>query len=171
MPGTVIGTTMNRGYAGQISRMDGSTRVMAKAVKTAALPFGRTAKLNTDNTYSPITTGDAVTDFAGVAARTVKQPASFAAQNALAQYEVGQVADVITNGEVTIYLADGTATAGGGVFMCTTSGGAIAVGDFVAGASPTGGGTGTLLTNVRFTTDKVDANGMTEIYIALNIKA
>lgn len=170
MPGTAIGTTMNRGYAGQISRMD-NCRVMARMVKTSAIPFGRTVKLNTDNTYSPITTGDAVTDFAGIAARVVKQPSTYASQNALAQYEVGQVADVVTTGEVTIFLADGSPTAGGGVYMCTTAGGSIAVGDFVAGASPTGGGTGTLLTNVRFTTDKKDANGMTEVYIALNIKA
>lgn len=170
MSGTAIGTTMNRGYAGQISRNDYS-RVMNKPVKTAVIPFGAAVKLNTDNTYSPITTGDAVTDFAGVGARTVKQPASFSAQNALAQYEVGSNADVITTGEVIVYLADGVPTAGGGVYMCTTAGGAITVGQFVAGGSPTGGGAGTLLPNVRFTTDKVDANGMTEIYIALNIKA
>lgn len=170
MPGTVIGKTMNRGYAGTISRND-SNRVMAKPVKTSALIFGRATKLNTDNTYSPITTGDAVTDFAGVAVREVKQSSVYSSQNSVGQYEVGQVADVLTTGEATIFLSDGSPTAGGSVYMCTTAGGSIAVGDFVAGASPTGGGTGTVLPNVKFTTDQKDANGITEIYIAYNVKA
>lgn len=177
MPGTVIGKSLNLGYAGKRSRsaidivgarpvksiLSGSTETMS------AVPFGKGVVLNTDNTYSLFgQTGTGVSaatlaNFGGVAVGEVKQMTTYGNISGAGQYEPAEMCDVLQFGSCTVVLADGVPTAGGTVHICTVAGGAIAIGDFVASTTPTGGGTAIALTGVEFKTNKKDANNVVEI--------
>lgn len=161
MPGTVIGKAMNVGYPGSFSR-NGDFVSSSRPVKTAALKFGAAAMLNTDNTYSPATASFAMTTFAGIALREVKQASVYTSQ-AAGQYEIGEVGDVIERGPVIVTCVDGTPTAGGLVYICTVAGTVAAVGDITANASNASSGTTVQITNARFTTGVKDANNCVEI--------
>jgi len=181
MPGTVIGKSLNLGYVGGVSRnpMNKITNRKVKSIVTtgsetlASIPFGFAAVLNTDNSYSKF--GDSgsgvanptLANFAGVAVAEVKQATTYPTTSANGAYAPGEPADVIQFGSVTVLLKDGTPTAGGTVHICTVAGGAIAVGDFVTSTGPTGGGTAIALTGTKFTTGKVDANGVCEITLTV----
>ena len=77
MPGTVIGQSLNLGYAGKISR-NPNNKVNSRFVKSildgngaetlSAIPFGFAVVTNTDNTYSKFgQTGSGVTAAAAAA--------------------------------------------------------------------------------------------------------
>lgn len=70
--------------------------------------------------------------------------------------------DVVVRGYMTVKLALGTAAKGGGVFVVTTAGGSVAVGDIVTSASPAGGGTAVAVANCIFM-GAADADGNVEI--------
>lgn len=70
--------------------------------------------------------------------------------------------DVLVRGYITVKLALGTAAKGGGVYVVTTAGGSVAVGDIVTSASPAGGGTAVLAANCIFM-GGADADGNVEI--------
>lgn len=184
MPGGAIGKSLNLGYVGKVSR-NADTLVSARHVKSildgsgvetlSAIPFGKAVVLNTDNTFSLF--GQAGTgvssavaaNFAGIAAGEVKQMSTWGSVSGAGQYNPTEACDVIERGSVTIKVVDyasNAPTAGGKVYICSAVGnGTLAVGDFYATATPTGIGTGTVieLTNVKFTTGKVDANGVAEV--------
>lgn len=183
MPGTVIGKSLNLGFAGKISRNVGNL-IGARFVKSIldgngaetqpSIPFGFPAVLNTDNSFSKFGASGAgvssatAANFAGIAVSEVKQVLTYG-DNATGEYTPNQPADVLETGTCTVFVADKTAnapTAGGKVYICTAAGnGTLTVGQLFAAAAPTGIGTGTVveLPNVRFTTGKVDANNITEI--------
>lgn len=186
MPGTVIGTSLNLGYAGRVSSNAYSkiTSRLSKSILDGngaeTLPdilFGSPVVVNADNTYSKFgATGTGVAaatlaNFGGFAVAEVKQMATWGNVSGSGAYSGTQPVDVIQQGEITVFVKDGTPATNGQVYVCTVAGGAIAVGDIVCSTTPTGGGTGIALTNVKYTTGKKDANGISEIVILTQLNA
>lgn len=186
MPGSVIGKSLNLGYAGKISR-NVDNIINSKSVKSIpdansdetlkSIPFGKGVVLNTDNTYSLF--GDSGTgvsaaiaaNFAGIAVGEVKQMTTYGNISSSGQYNPNEQCDVLQRGSTTVVCKDGTPVAGGTVHICTVAGGAIAVGDFVCATNPTGGGTAVALSNIKWTTGKKDANGICEVTILNRLSA
>ena len=186
MPGSVIGKSLNLGYAGKISR-NVDNIVSSRAVKSilngsavetlSNIPFGTGVVINTDNTYSKF--GDSGTgvsaataaNFAGIAVGEVKQMTSYGNVSGAGSYAPNEAADVLQRGSTTVVCKDGTPVAGGTVHICTVAGGSIAVGDFVCATNPTGGGTAVALSNIKWTTGKKDANGICEVTIINRLTA
>lgn len=184
MPGSVVGTSLNLGYAGKISRNQGakiSARFSKSIITDGAetlpnIPFGFGVVLNTDNTYSKFgATGSGVAaataaNFAGVAVAEVKQNSVWIS-NSNGEYTPAQPVDVIAEGSVMVKCMEGTPTAGGAVYIMTVAGDNAAVGEFVATATPAGAGaTAVQLTNCEWTTGKVDANDICEMTIMRPVK-
>ena len=180
MPGTVIGKSLGLGYAGKVSRNPGNI-INAKFVKSILngndvetepnIPFGFATVLNDDNTYSRFgSIGVGVADplavnFAGVAVAEVKQVYTYAT-NDPTEYIPNQPCDVLQIGSATVFCKEGVPVSGGKVYVMTVAGTHAAIGEFVATASPAGmGATAIELPNVRWTTGKVDANGIAEVTI------
>ena len=70
--------------------------------------------------------------------------------------------DPMVRGYMTVALKLGTAVKGGAVYVVTTAGGSVAVGDIVTSASPAGGGTAVAVSNCIFM-GAADASGNVEI--------
>lgn len=189
MPGTVIGTSLNLGYAGKISRNDGTTTVNARIVKSIldgsgnetlpAINFGKGVVVNADNTYSLFgSTGSGVSSptaatFAGIAVAEVRQVITYGNVSTAGSYPGGQAADVVTMGGITVECLEGTPAVGGAVYcvsVAATSGGTAKVGDFIANATPAGtGGTAILIANAKWKTGKIDANKIAEIELLMKV--
>lgn len=188
MPGSVVGQSLNLGYAGKISR-NVPYQVRNRFVKSildgngaetlSAIPFGFAVVTNTDNTYSKFgqsgtgVTAAAAAAFAGVAVAEVKQgmTLSFGANASAADYQPQQPCDVLQHGSVTVYCKEGTPTAGGKVYIMTVAGTNAAAGEFVATASPAGSGaTAVELTNCKWTSGKQDSSGITEMTIQYQVQ-
>lgn len=189
MPGTVIGKSLNLGYAGKVSRNPNNkinSRLVksildAKATETQpSIIFGSPVVVNSDNTYSLFgATGTGVStpiaaNFAGIAVSEVKQAMSygFGANVGAGQYEANTPCDVLQIGSTTVFCTEGVPTANGLVYIVTVAGTTSPVGSIVATATPTGtGATAVQLTNIRFVSGKVDASGITEIVLLTQANA
>ena len=189
MPGTVIGKSLNLGWAGKITR-NALNKVDAKFVKSvlggngaetlASVPYGFALVLNTDNTVSKFgQTGTGVKSaaaaaFAGIAVAEVKQGMSYGvgANTGVAEYAPGESVDRLVVGTCNVFCKEGTPTAGGAVYIITVAGDNAAIGEFVATATPAGSGaTSVQLTNCQWTTGKKDASGITELTILYPVNA
>jgi hypothetical protein len=172
MPGTAIGLSLNLGYAGSFSRsVDNITTprivksVVTNGVETEpSILFGEPVVLNTDNTYSRFgATGTAAT-FAGIAVREVKQASDY--YTAAGSYHPNEVCDVLERGSITVKCNAGTPTAGGKVYVRIAANSTAApngvVGQFEAAADSTNT---VEITNARWKTGKIDANGIAELTI------
>jgi hypothetical protein len=191
MPGTVIGKNLNLGYAGKISRNAGNI-VSARMVKSildgsnaetlAPIPFGSVVLLNADNTFSKFGQAGAgvatsiAANIAGVAVGEVKQVVTYGGlANDTGAYAPTQSADVLEIGSCTVFVKDAAANApvaGGKVYICSAKGtSTLVVGDLYATATPTDVGDATVIEipNARFTSGKVDANGITEISLLTRV--
>lgn len=160
MPGSVIQLSMGFGYPGSYSRMPDDI-VAQKPAKTA-IPFGSPVILNSDNTFSVGGATLTAANFAGIAVREVKQAITIV--NDQGGYAVKEPTDVLMRGNTVIKLTRGTPVAGGTVYFRTTVDAQVdgsAVGDIETAA-----GNGLVaLSNVVFTTGKVDSNGIVEVTI------
>ena len=183
MSGTVIGKSLNLGYAGKVSRnprnLIGSRFVKSildggGAETLPAIPFGFAVVLNTDNTLSKFgASGSGVSaalaaNFGGIAVAEVKQVMTYGygANVSTGQYEPLVPCDVLEIGTATVYCKEETPTAGGLVYIMTEVGTNAAVGEFVATSTPAGiGATAVQLPNARWTTGKQDASGICELTI------
>lgn len=159
MGASVIGKSLNMGYPGNVSRNDPRTLVMNRPVKTAVIPFGVPVKLNTDNTYSPLTSDDTFAVFAGVALRNVKQQTLYAS-NATGQYEINEGCDVLEQGFVTVLTnASNAVTSGGDVYATFNS-------DKSFKQFDSSTATGAIkLTNCRWASNVQDGNAVAELAI------
>lgn len=183
MPGTVIGISLNLGFAGKISR-NPMNKIGSRFVKSIlngsgvetqpVIPFGSAAVLNADNSVSLWgATGSGVSaatlaNFAGFAVAEVKQVMTFnfGSNSAASSYEPAVPADILEIGSMTTFIAETSALAAGGpVYIVTVAGSTYTVGQ-LATISVLGDGSTTIqLTNCKWTTGKVDANGIAEITI------
>lgn len=189
MPGKVIGKDLNYGYAGKISRNDGTLTVNARIVKSIlngsgnetmpVIPFGKGVVVNSDNTYSLFgATGTDVASptaasFAGIAVAEVQQAVTYGNVSETGGYVGGKAADVITMGSVTVECVEGTPALGGDVYcvsVASTSGGTAKIGDIIATSSPAGtGGTAVKIANAKWKTGKIDANKIAEIELLAKV--
>lgn len=168
MAGKAIGISMNYGYPGNYARTPDDIVMSRKLAGTAEVPFGAAVVLNDDNTYQAVGADFTAAKFAGVALRIVKQAISYDDQNETT-YKVGEAASVIERGQVTVACNVGTPTAGGDVYVRVAANASIANG-VVGGFEAAADGTNTVkLTNVKWATGKVDANGIAEIAILTRV--
>lgn len=168
MPGRTIGISMNAGYAGTQSRQ--ADAIIQGRIADGAIVFGHAVKLTTANKWKEVATGDTAADIAGIAVRDVVQANTFDPQSN-PDYLDGQVADVMTRGNVTVKCQRGTPTAGSAVYVRITANSTYptaVVGGFEASADSTNT---VQVTNIEWTTGVVDANGMTEVTIKTRAKA
>jgi hypothetical protein len=189
MPGTVIGKSLNLGYAGKVSR-NPNNKINSRQVKSildgggnetlASIPFGAAVVTNPDNTYSAFgSTGSGVSapvvaNFGGIAVSEVKQAMTYGygANVSSGQFEPGSPCDALQMGTATVFCKEGTPTANGLVYIVTVAGTNSPVGSLVATATPVGTGAAAVqLTNARWTTGKQDASGITEIVLLTQLNA
>lgn len=171
MPAQTVGTSLLQGFPGTISR-NGDNVIWGRIIKTtdAAGPaFGNPVVLNSDNTYSDLATfiaaGGTLTasNFAGIAVREAKSFLNFLSQNGVVSYAPGDTADALLRGEVPVVVNVGTPVAGGPVYIRVSANGANTI---VGGFEAASDGAHTFaLTNAKFTTGVMDANGVAEIAI------
>lgn len=166
MPGKSIGTIMNLGYEGYISRNIPQPSIEAKPVASdsIAIKFGRPVVLNDDNTVSdPSSVALTTANFAGIAVVTTQQNNTYPPDNAAGSYAADNMADILQSGYATVKVGRGTPTAGGGVYVRvaeSTEHPDAQIGDFEAQSD----GTQTvLLPNATWASGIVDANSIAEV--------
>lgn len=158
---TAIITRMPAGFPGRISRSDSLT-VEQEVIDSGTPPtvYGGFVKIVAGK-LQPIASGDS----AGVYDILVNPYPTQSSTNGLGTPPTpptSGMADVLKRGYITVPLAKGTAAKNGQVYVVTTAGGTVAVGDAVTSASPSGGGTAVAVTNCFFT-GPADAGGIVEI--------
>jgi len=165
MAGSVIGKSLNLGYAGNISRSADAiveNRVV-KPTDTASINFGDPVVLNDDNTYSKFGATGTAAKFGGIAVREVKQTTNYLSPQVA--YAPGQPCDVAVRGTLTVVCNVGTPKAGGAVYIRVADNGSIpngVIGGFEAAAD----GSNTIeIPNLKWTTGKLDANRVAEVTI------
>lgn len=158
MPGSVIGTILNNGYPGQISRHgDEVSRTFAVKKDTDNIVFGAPVALNDDGTVQLFGDGHTADKFAGVALRRVKSATEWPNQS-MGVYRPEEACDVLERGSVVVECLKGTPKPGGKVYayIATKNG-------FAAEAD----GSNTVeLTGVRWSTGK-DSNNVAELTILI----
>lgn len=167
MPGKVIGTMMNFGYAGTQSRQ--ADAIIQNRVADGNIPFGLAVKLTAQNKWKLVATGDTAAAVAGIAVREVIQANTYNPQSN-PDYLSGDPCDVMTRGNVVVKCQRGTPTAGGAVYVRITANATYAnavVGGFEAEADAANT---VQVTNIEWTTGLVDSNGMAEVTIKTRAK-
>lgn len=184
MPGSVIGTTMNQGFPGQISRNGDNVvkNYLVKSSDATGPAFGNVVVLNQDSTggtisdaavskangNTPVGTQGANFAIVGLAVREVlTQIASYVAAQPLTPviqtYAPGQMADVLERGFMTVQIqnpAAASVVAGGQAYVRLTTGAGTVIGAIEPAADS---GHNIAIPNCFFTTGVVDGNGCTEV--------
>lgn len=157
---------MPAGIPGAISRGAGQATIDPVVLNaSAAFPrygmFGKTVS----EKFVPLESGDAAAVITGLLVRPFPTQSS---QDGLGTSTppTSGAADRLKRGYMTATLAKGTSAKDGQVYVVTTAGGTVSVGDIVTSTTPAGGGTGVLVVGCFFT-GPADANGIVEL--AFNI--
>ncbi len=164
MSGKAIGKTLDIGYAGTVSRSQDciiSNRAVNK--ESNEIVFGQAVVLEGDNTVRKIKTGDTADKFFGIAIREVKQTTDYISSSG--SYLPSSPCEILERGTVVVKCNNGTPKAGGKVYVRIDINESVqkgVVGEFeaVEDTDKT-----VELSNVVFTTGKVDTNGNVEITI------
>lgn len=159
---TAITLRAPAGFPGRISRSDSLT-VQQEIIDTGTPPtiFGGVVKLVAGKLQG-IQSGDAGSVADGFLVAPYPTQSTSNTLNAAATPPTSGIADVLKRGYMTLPLKLGTAAKNGQVYVVTTAGGSVAVGDIVTSASPAGGGTAVAVTNAFFM-GPADAGGIVEI--------
>lgn len=154
-------TRVPAGFAGSVSRSDSLT-VQQEIIDSGTPPtaYGKPIKL-VSGKAQPVASGDAGTVTYGWSVRPYPAQSSTNTLGASTPPTSG-ILDVLRRGYMTVNLTLGTAAKGGQVYVVTTAGGTVVVGDIVTAASPAGGGTGVAVTGCFFM-GPADANGVVEV--------
>jgi hypothetical protein len=157
---------MPAGIPGALSRDASQSTVEPAAFNSAAAfpRYGMFGKTVSDK-FVPLASGDAATAITGVLVRPFPTQSSQDGMGTSTPPTSG-VGDRLRRGYMSVLLALGTAAKDAQVYVVTTAGGTVNVGDIVTSASPAGGGTAVAVAGCVFT-GAADANGVTEI--AFNI--
>lgn len=178
MSGKTIGLNMNHGFAGAYARQPGMTIVTrANKEATAPIKFGAPV-MQAAGGVKNITTAFTAADFVGFAVNQIQTSASFEHQNEAGEYAPNSAVAVIRNGNVNVYVNDGTPALYGKVYVRVTESGSKKVGDIECTEDKTGAGTegdpyvykNICLENCQFSGAK-DANGIAEVSIFTSIGA
>ena len=161
---TAYTTRMPAGFAGNISR-DDNLLVDPVIIDSGTPPtaYGSVVKL-VSSKAQPVASGDAGSVAYGWSARPYPVQSTTNSLGVAAPPASG-IINVMRRGFMTVNLVLGTAAKGGQVYVVTTAGGSVAVGDIVTSSSPAGGGTGVVVTGATFM-GAADANGIVEIFQA-----
>lgn len=166
MTGSAIGTSLNYGYAGTVSRSKDSV-IESRPVKSdsADIPYGHPVIQNTDDTYSKADATLTAANFGGIAVATVKQMRTYpnTTDNTPNVYKPLDPCDVIKEGVVCVKMAQGNPTTGGAVYVRTALNGAFpaeVIGDLRAAADA---GNTVQLTNASWYSNRKDVNGIAEL--------
>lgn len=154
MPGTVIGTKLNYGYPGQISR-HGDEVSRTFPVKEGEILFGEAVALNDDGTVQAFGATHDAAKFCGVAMRRVKTATVWPNQNR-GEYKAHEACDVLERGSVIVECLKGSPKVGGDVYVYKQGKKGFA-------AEEDAGNT-VKLEGVRWASDK-DARNMAEIVL------
>ncbi len=123
MAAQFIGTSMTRGFAGELTRgyYDATTEVKANDATTPVVGFGVPVKLNTnaDGVTPCSATADAVYGFA---VREYGQAVPKIRSSALVDEQDQALVTVMKRGYMAVKLASGTAKLGGTVYLNATGG-------------------------------------------------
>lgn len=154
------------GFPGRISRSDSLT-VEQEIIdpNTPPTAFGSFVKL-VNGKLQPLASADP----AGAYALLVNPFPTQSSTNGLGVAPTpptSGVVDVLRRGYMTVTLKLGTAVKDGQVYVVTTAGGTVNVGDIVTSAAPAGGGTAVAVTNCFFT-GPADSGGIVEISKNIN---
>lgn len=162
---TAITLRAPAGFPGRITRSDSLT-VEQGIIDSGTPPtvYGGFVKTVSGKTQ-PIASGDA----AGAYDVLVNPFPSQSSSNSYgsATPPTSGLCDRLKRGYIAVTLKLGTAAKDGQVYVVTTAGGTVAVGDVVTSASPAGGGTAVAMTNTLFT-GPADAGGVVEISKNIN---
>lgn len=156
-----IVTRAPAGFPGVISRSDSLT-VTQEVVDSGTPPtaYGKPVKM-VSGKVQPVASGDAGTVVYGWLVKPYPTQSSTDTLGGATPPTSG-IANVLKRGYMSVYLKLGTAAKNGQVYVVTTAGGSVAVGDIVTAASPAGGGTGVAVTGAFFQ-GTADADGNVEI--------
>lgn len=168
MPGSVIGIKLNNGWEGTVSRT-ADTIIQNRIAKTT-MSFGVAVKLNDDNTYSIVATGDTADKVAGITVREVVQANTFDPQSN-PDYVANAPCDVLTRGNCVVKCRRGTPKAGGAVYVRITDNSSAYAGTIVGGFEAEADSDKTIqVTNIEWTTGVMDANGIAEVTVKTRAK-
>lgn len=152
MTGKAIGTELNQGYLGQVSRLTPIPETFTYPAGEA-IAFGAPLKINDAGQLVAFANTDTADVFAGICTRSVQQATNYLVQNGETGYVANAPANVTKKGFVIVALADdSTPTAYGKVYLSADGFTATADGNLALPA-------------LRFSTGKVDANKRVEIEI------
>lgn len=159
-------TRVPAGFVGQISRFDSIT-TQPEVVDSSTPPtaFGSVVKL-VSGKVQPVASGDAGSVTYGILVNPYPHQSTTNALGTAATPPTSGLVTVMRRGYISMKLVVGTAAKNGQVYVVTTAGGSVAVGDIVTSTSPAGGGTGVAVTGAFFM-GPADANGVVEV--AFNI--
>ncbi len=171
MPGNVVGTALNYGFAGTVSRIGKDPIIESRPVKTGttSIEFGKAVILNTDDTFQLAGSTLTAANFAGVAYAGAKQGLAYNAGTGEIDQNGSYAADtpcaVVKEGVVSVKVVDsGTPTAGGAVYVRKVVDADNypdeALGDFRTAAD---GSNTVQITNACWNTNRKDANGVAEL--------
>ncbi len=155
-------TRMPAGFPGVITRSDSLT-VEQEIIDSSNPPtaYGQAIKI-VSGKMQALQSGDAGSVVAGF---IVKPYPTQSADNNLGGAGTPPttgIGDRLRRGFMAVILAKGTAAKDAQVYVVTTAGGTVALGDIVTSASPSGGGTAVAVTGALFT-GPADAGGVVEI--------
>jgi hypothetical protein len=161
MPGQTIGIRLGFGYPGTFAR-NGDMYVMNRPAK-AAIKFGAVVVVNADGTFQAFGATNTAAQFAGIACREVKQSKVY--PESASQYEAKDPCDVLMRGNISVICKEGTPDPLKKVYVATSTGTNVAIGDLCATATPAGAATTVELTACRWVMTEVDADKVTELAI------
>lgn len=155
-------TRVPAGFVGQVTRFDSIT-VQPEVVDSTTPPtaFGAFIKL-VSGKIQPIASGDAATVVYGLLVNPYPHQSSTNGLGVAATPPTSGILSIMKRGYIAVKLVVGTAAKNGAVYVVTTAGGSVVVGDIVTSASPAGGGTAVAVSGAVFM-GPADANGVVEI--------
>jgi len=158
---TAFTTRAPAGFPGAITRSDSLT-VEQEVIDSTNPPtaFGQAVKI-VSGKMQALQAGDAGTVVGGFLVRPYPAQSSSTALGAATPPTSG-IGDRMRRGFIAVKLALGTAAKGGQVYVVTTAGGTVVLGDIVTSASPAGGGTAVAITGAFFS-GPADSGGVVEI--------
>ena len=158
---TAYTTRMPAGFAGRVSRSDSKT--IEQQIPDGSTPptvYGTAVKM-VSGKLKPMGSGDAASLIYGLLVNPYPMQSTTNTAGAATPPTTG-VLDVMRRGYMTVALKLGTAAKAGQVYIVTTAGGTVVIGDVVTASSPAGGGTAVALAN-GFFMGAADSNGVVEI--------
>lgn len=161
MSGKAIGIRMGFGYPGTFAR-NGDAYVMNRPA-SGEIQFGAPTVVNAAGQYVKFGAANVAKDFAGIAVREIKQSTDFF--TAASSYKDKDPCDVLMRGNISVVCVEGTPDPTKGVYVATSAGTNVKIGDLCALAAPAGGATTILITNCRWVHTEVDSDKVTELAV------